>query len=289
VGDGPQGGLWHYRQGAWTSEPIDPLHPEGVVHALTLAPDGTVWAAGADGAAYRRDGRWVIADAGEANVIAIGRDGTVWVGSGEYGVEECRVSMLRFDGAAWTRRAFGCPPGSSGVSSLAVDANGALWAAWTGWTGSGCGWYLGCSAAGLARLEGQSWEAIRELGGFELTNPTIVGTAPTGHMWVVDDPAALGPDEPGSARAARFDGTDWTVVEPPDDRRIPVPGFVVAPDGSLWTTSDRGPARHDGTAWTFPYERAGLPSMQLAAVAPDGTVFGSIGSILRLPDHAPPP
>ena len=52
---------------------------------------------------------------------------------------------------------------------------------------------------------------------------------------------------------------------------------------------DRGPARYDGTAWTFPYDGAGLPWMQLAAVAPDGTVFGSIGSVLRLPDLAPPP
>jgi hypothetical protein len=73
----------------------------------------------------------------------------------------------------------------------------------------------------------------------------------------------------------------------PDDRSVS--RFVVAPDGSLWTTSDRGPARSDGTAWTFPYERAGFPSMQLAAVAPDGTVFALIGSVLRLPDHAPPP
>ncbi len=55
------------------------------------------------------------------------------------------------------------------------------------------------------------------------------------------------------------------------------------------SVSDRGPARYDGTGWTFPYEGAGLPSMQLAAVAPDGTVFGSIGSVLRLPDLAPPP
>lgn len=63
-------------------------------------------------------------------------------------------------------------------------------------------------------------------------------------------------------------------------------GFVVAPDGTLWTSiSDRGRARCDGTVWTIPCERAGLPSMQPAAVAPDGTVFGSIGSILRLPDQ----
>jgi hypothetical protein len=214
----------------------------------------------------------------------------VWVGSASD--EDCGVATLRFDGAAWVRRASaGCPPESSGLSSLAVDANGALWAAWTG-RAPGCGWG-GCPVTGLARLGGQSWEVIRELGGFALTDPTIVGIAPTGDMWVVDNPTAISPDEPGTTRtarfdgAARFDGTDWTLVALPDDRSVS--GFVVAPDGSLWTTSDRGPARSDGTAWTFPYEGAGLPSMQLAAVAPDGTVFASIGSVLRLPDRAPPP
>jgi len=209
-----------------------------VVRALTLAPDGTVWAAGSDGVAYRRDGQWVIADAAEATVITIDRDGAVWVGSGEYGGEECRVSMLRSDGAAWVRRAVaGCPPGSSGLSSLAVDANGALWVAWEGWApGSGCGFYLGCPAAGLARLDGQGWDAVQELGGSELTHPTIVGTTRTGDMWVVDDPTAFwdpaGPESP--VRAARFDGTDWTVVELPEGSTADI---VVAPDGTLWAST----------------------------------------------------
>jgi hypothetical protein len=140
---------------------------------------------------------------------------------------------------------------------------------------------------GLARLEGQSWEVIRELGGIELTTITIVGATPTGDVWVVDDPTAvlMGPGAPDPIRAARFDGAGWTVVAPPADHSMT--GFVVAPDGSLWTTTDRGPTRYDGTAWTFPYEGAGFPRMALAAVAPDGTVFASIGSVLRLPDRAP--
>jgi len=161
---------------------------------------------------------------------------------------------------------------------------------WTGWSGSGCGFYLGCPVAGLARLDGQSWEVIRELGGSEVTTITIVGATPTGDLWVVDDPTAvlMGPGEPDPIRAARFDGTDWTVVAPPDDRSMS--GFVVATDGSLWTTSDRGPARYDGTAWTFPYDGAGLPWMELAAVAPDGTVFGRIGfDVFRFPDRTAPP
>jgi sugar lactone lactonase YvrE len=296
-----QGGLGHLRTDAWTRDSIDPDIPAGQVNDLALAPDGSLWAAGPDGVAYRRDGQWVVVDAAEASLIAVGRDGSVWVGSG-FG-EECRASRLTPDGTTWVRRAVaGCPPDSPVLSSLAVDANGVLWAAWT--TGiarcDGGAWgCMGGTVAGLARLDGQSWEAIRELGGLELTNPTIVGTTRTGDMWVVDDPTELHvPGEPESpVRAARFDGTDWTVVELPEGFMADI---VVAPDGTLWAWTwwvpastgggDRGPARYDGAAWTFPYDGAGLPWMELAAVAPDGTVFGRSGfDIFRFPDRAPPP
>jgi hypothetical protein len=284
-------GLWHFERGAWTSEPIDPRNPEGVVRALTLAPDGTLWAAGSDGVGYRRDGRWTIADAGEASAITVGRDGTVWVGGGS----ECRVSTLRFDGTAWVRRAVaGCPPESFGLSSLAIDASGALWAG----TAPGCAWGMsGCTQGGLARLDGRSWEAIHQLGGSEVTNARILGTTPTGDVWVVSE-SVTGTGEPNPIRAARFDGTDWTVVELPDRDRF-MSHIAAAPDGALWasvwgvpasTGGDRGPARYDGTAWTFPFDGAGLPWMQLAAVAPDGTVFGEIASsIFRLPAPATRP
>ena len=291
-------GLWHFERGAWTSEPIDPRHPEGVVRALTLAPDGTPWAAGSDGVAYRRDGRWTIAGAAEASVITVGRDGTVWVGGGSDDL--CRVWTLRFDGTAWASRAVaGCPPESFGLSSLAIDATGALWAD----TAPGCALGMsGCTQGGLARLDGQSWEAIGELGGSTVTNATIVGTTRTGDMWVVDDPTESRDParRKNPVRAARFDGMDWTVVELPEGSMADI---VVAPDGTLWAwaywtpastgSGDRGPARYDGTAWTFPYDGAGLPWMELAAVAPDGTVFGRIDridpSIFRFPDQAPPP
>jgi hypothetical protein len=294
----PLGGLAHLRADAWTRESIDPDIPAGQVNDLALAPDGTLWAAGADGVAYRHDGRWEIADAAEASLVAVGRDRSVWVGGGSD--ESCRVSTLRFDGAAWVRTAVvGCPPDSSGLSSLAVDANGAVWAAWTGMAPCEGGGWIGCPTAGLARLDGQSWEAIHELGGLEPTNPTIVGTTRTGDMWVVDDPTEFRvPGEPESpVRAARFDGTDSTVVELPEGFMADI---VVAPDGTLWAwaywtpastgAGDRGPAQYDGTGWTFPYDGAGLPWMELAAVAPDGTVFGRIGfDIFRFPDRTPPP
>jgi len=296
-----KGSIAHFRAGVWTRESIDPDTPAGQVNALARAPDGSLWAAGPDGVAYRRDGQWVTVDAAEASLIAVGRDGSVWVGSG-FG-EECHVSRLTPDGTAWVRRAVaGCPPDSPVLSSLAVDATGVLWAAWT--TGiarcDGGAWgCMGGTVAGLARLDGPSWEVIRELGGSEVTTIKVVGATPTGDVWVVDDPTeSRDPAQrKNPVRAARFDGTDWTVVELPEGFMADI---VVAPDGTLWAWTwwvpasagggDRGPARYDGTAWTFPYDGAGLPWMELAAVAPDGTVFARTGfDIFRFPDRTPPP
>jgi sugar lactone lactonase YvrE len=298
-----QRALWHFQGDTWTRDLMDPSHPLDEVHALTLAPDGTLWAAGSDGVGYRRDGRWTVADAGEASAITVGRDGTVWVGGGSG--EECRLSTLQLDGTAWVRRAVaGCPPDIPVLSSLAVDANGVLWAAWM--TGiarcDGGAWgCMGPRVAGLARLDGQRWEVIRELGGSEFTTITIVGATSTGDLWVVDDPTESRDtaQRKNPVRAARFDGTAWTVVELPEGLMSDI---VAAPDGTLWAWAywtpastgdgrggDRGPARYDGTAWTFPYDGAGLPWMQLAAVAPDGTVFGRLGfDIFRFPDRTPP-
>lgn len=287
-----EGGLWHLQGSAWTREFLDPGHPDGAVSALTLAPDGTVWAAGANGVGYRRDGHWTLAAAGAASAITVGRNGTVWVGGGD----DCRVWTLRLEGTTWVSSPIAaCPPESFGLSALAVDASGALWAG----TAAGCAWGMSaCSSGGLARLDGGTWEAIRQIGGFDLTAAMIVGTTPTGDVWVLDEPGAApgAAGEPAPIRAARFDGTDWTVVELPNDA---VSGSALAPDGSLWasawwvpgsTGGDRGPARHDGTAWTFPYHGAGLPWMRLAAIAPDGAVFGEIASsVFRFPDQTPAP
>ena len=105
-------GAWHFQDGSWTRESIDPDRPGGSVDDLALAPDGTVWAAGADGVAYRRDGRWVVVDDHPAHVITFDRDGTAWAaGSGPR-----RRQMRHLDAAAqrdaWTHTPLApCPHG----------------------------------------------------------------------------------------------------------------------------------------------------------------------------------
>jgi ligand-binding sensor domain-containing protein len=284
---GGESGLWHFRDGGWTNEPIDPSDPTYVPTTLTLAPDGTLWAAGANGVAYRRAGRWTVADAGPASTIVVDGSGTAWVaGSGTWLPNGPELWTLRFDGTAWARQTVeGCPLQSLGlpVGSLAIDTTRALW------VGIRRGYELG----GLARFDGRTWETINEIGGAEIDGAAVLGTARDGTVWIraqyAPVPTATQPSQtaPDLIRAARFDDEDWTTVEMPDDFWV---GPTLAPDGTLWASTRRGPAHYDGKRWAFPYASISSPWTGGDAAAPDGTVFGWLGSsLLRFPSPVPGP
>ncbi len=147
----------------------------------------------------------------------------------------------------------------------------------------------GDASASLARFDGRGWQTVREVDGSAFDGATVLGTAPDGAVWVaVVDRSTDGQAE--AARVARFDGTAWTLVELPSDFVGGTSGgnLVLAPDGTLWASTYRGPARYDGLAWSFPYADVvpsavawGAPTY---AVATDGTVFGQTPTgIARMP------
>lgn len=268
---GQDGDVWHFLDGAWGQESIDPAHPGGKVRDLELAPDGTPWAAGDDGVAYRRDGRWVVVDDHPAHVITIDRDGTVWVartGSG------CDLWTLRSNGTAWAPTPIpACPRnltvGAAGILGLAVDGRGALWA--------GAGGFV---VDALARWAEGRWEMFDASDGVPTNvGVEVLGVSDAGDVWI-----AFRPSDGSIANGyARFDGTEWKVAEPPGD-------VVLAPDGTPWAATDRGPAHYDGKEWTFPYPPVSSPSR--ITVAPDGTAFalgtnGTASSLWRFPAPAP--
>jgi ligand-binding sensor domain-containing protein len=267
-------GLWHYEGGSWTPDLLDE-HPTRPVHDLTLASDGTIWAAASDGISRREDDRWVVVDETPAVALSVDAEGTVW-GTRESAETEgdCQLWRLRVVGEDVVRDDIaGCPLHSWYGNSLAVDGDGVLW------VGAPRMWLPG----GLARYDGDRWEVIDEIDGAELHGSTVLGSDPDGAMWVVFE-ENVGSNIVGQSLAlTRFEGTDATVVEFPLGyewgREV-----TLAPDGSPWATSERGPARWDGQRWVFPYEDVAVPGMSVAAVAPDGSVFGTIGeSIYRLP------
>jgi ligand-binding sensor domain-containing protein len=280
-----QGGVWHFENGAWTRESIDPGHPGGVVNDLVFAPDGTLWAAGEDGVAYRRDGHWTIADASQANEIAIDRTGTVWyvqIVPGWGMGSSFALRRLAFDGAAWVSDTIADPVGAS--SSLAIDANGALW------MGDDPFWDL--EPGGLARYDGQGWETVREIAGSSVVGAFVLGTDPSGDMWV----ALLSSLETGEVRVAHSHGADWTVVPAPVGEAWgwPGDGVVLDPNGTLWASTGSGPARYDDARWTYPYAgvaaAGGWQDFAQFSVAADGTVYGISGpNVVRLPAEASQP
>lgn len=262
IGEG--GGVWHFSGGAWTMEAIDPAHPGSKVRDLALAPDGTPWAAGDDGVAYWRDGRWVVADGLPANVVTVDREGTAWVSR-----DKADISTLTSDGTGWTSAAIAtCPPGcfggGGGVWSMAVDEDGALW------VGAG-----GFVVDALARWADGRWETFDASDGVPNNHGVeVLGISAAGDVWIGFRPRDAGPNG-----HARFDGTEWKVAEPLGD-------VAISPDGTPWAATDRGPAYDDGQQWTFPYSPVSSPGR--ITVAPDGTVFtlgpgGMAAPIWRFP------
>jgi hypothetical protein len=253
-------GVRRFTDGAWSVETIDPAHP-GSVDDLALAPDGTVWAAGAHGVAYRRDGRWIVVDSTSASVLTIDRDGVVWATSGA--ATGCDVWAVRSSGGTWSRTSLApCPRWngpSMGVLSMAVDGRGTLWVGTAGYVTNG-----------LASYANGRWATYDSFAGLpQTTNVSVLGIAPNGDPWIAHEPG--GSERPWTAH---FDGTAWTVIRGPEG--------TAAADRALGLSSP---------AWDLALQLGdGFPPYR--AVAPDGTVFALqwwTGGLLRLPASSPSP
>lgn len=246
-------GVRRFTDGAWSVEPIEPAHP-GSVDDLVLAPDGTVWAAGAHGVAYRRDGRWVVVDSTSANVITVDRDRVAWVAGGASG---CDIWTVRSSRGTWSRtplttgRLKACVGG--GVFSMAVDGRGTLW------VGTG-----GFVVDGLASYADGRWSTYHAFAGLpDTTGVSVLGIAPNGDPWISSDDWI-----------AHFDGTAWTVSRGP--------AGTAAADRALGQGSP---------AWDLAQALGGQGPLAGRALAPDGTVFALAGSgrLFRLPASSPSP
>lgn len=219
--------------------------------------------------------------------LAEAPDGSLWVGTD--------AGLFRWDGTAWSPAPAGRP--ASGVSALAVDGNGVVWA----------GSFVPASeddpmerGLGMSRYDGTTWETVTD--SYVLTQnrtriavgPLIqwIGVAPDGSIWVRTDYGL-----------ASYDGREWT-------RRLPRGGETVGssdamvtwgPDGAAWVAGLERcgragyggalvayggalVARSDGVAWTDYRAADGLPETCTPTVAatPRGVFAGTDEGVYRL-------
>lgn len=244
-------GVWQLDQGAFKRHPAYAAVPDlpGKVNDLAVDKSGVLWVATDRGVVILGVALQVLTTAdglpsNVVNVIQIGRQNEVWVGTrgglarlegkrfvpyaSDSGLQQVDVTAILEDhgGTLWIGTREGhlarlkgqrfdvdqasSEPTNGGVFSLAEDREGALW------VGMG---------TGLQRLrQGPFVSAGREQG---MTNQQILNVAPSrrGGLWVLDGAGALLRFAQGSARLVSPPGSV------PGDGML---GMLETEDGSLW-------------------------------------------------------
>lgn len=245
----------------------------GDVADLTVAPNGTVWAAFWSGNTFSVAGleneTWVNHPQpnGDFGNITANRDGTLWW-AGSSGLH-------RLEGREWVIVDEALPQafdvGQRGTLEVRVEAapDGTMWV--------GAWWGMVPEAGGLTRFDGTEWDEIPLPRG----NATAVynlAVAPNGDLWVVLVESV--PGTAGSWSLARFDGDTWSVFSEADGMpQSIVYSMAVGPDGVVWLTqlansgipeASGGVVAFDGEQWTPFLEDE---NVQDVVVDSDGTIW----------------
>jgi hypothetical protein len=293
----PDGNVW--LSGPGDGQDLFRLGEERVFEGLTgeapfrqVAPDGSLWAIGEDPderpGIYSFDGeRWT--ERATATdllyALAVGPDGTVWVGAVEpdrhcpdIESDACYDSaLLRLedDGSLTTVEDWSdVHDGDAWLLGPGVSPDGDVWL-----VGEGGETKDGTEPAGaLLRFDGEGWEAIPGPEGWAQDGLDGLASGPDGTLWM--DASR----DVNRGALARYDDAGWTTftdadgVEPWHDTSG-YWGFMLPPavaaDGSLWLEDFDdyrcdGAAHYDGTTWTSYLEEYCISDL---AIAPDGSVW----------------
>jgi hypothetical protein len=224
------------------------------VTALTVAPDGSLWAgAGCSVQRFEMNTWETVAQCEQdlplGNIIDITftPDGTAWIANG--------FSLARFDGQSWTVY-------EKLANSVIAAPDNTIWI--TGWEGTQGSFYV-------ARFDGENWTTFPSTdafpGGFQVAAATTDGC-----MWGITDSGLTCFDG-----KSWMDSRSWTFYPLPDTLSLAsARTLITAPDGSLWLRADNGLARFDvestsGERWTtYICERSCNSNI---AFAPDGAIW----------------
>jgi ligand-binding sensor domain-containing protein len=270
-----------------TATPTGSLDPYASVTNLVVAPDGAVWlsfghysydSSGGGGVMRFYDGQvthFTTKDGlpdDSIQALEAAPDGTIWAGG-------IGCSVARFDGQTWRTVSAGCDTIGGNVVDFALTPDGSVWAA-TGldlvrfdgqsWTG------YGRHVSSLAvtpdgTLWAHGWEGAQGsdyLARFEGTDWTVIDKRPAGQLFVGPD-GSLWSSQGWPQHLARFDGQTWSGLPYPPSTWVAE--FAVAPNGVLWAVTDQGPAQFNGTTWL--YANGAPRDITRMAFAPDGTLW----------------
>jgi hypothetical protein len=206
---------------------------------------------------------------GDFGDVVVGDDGQVYASAGDN-------VLLVFDGYSWTSHIVpGLSTGWNGSvspwsSSLAIGADGVLWAATNAPHPIG---------RGLYSFDGMSFTQHTTADGLPSDLTFQVAAAPDGTIWVAtdafySDPAMAAPDK--AAGIARFDGSVWTTYTMTDGLLSNDAALAVSSDGTVWVVHYEIPpygySRFGGAFW-FAFPTDSSPGGFKATADPDGSLW----------------
>jgi ligand-binding sensor domain-containing protein len=219
----------------WTTYTTDDGLVSNMVHAMTVAPDGTLWFSTVGGGVSHFDGEtwtnYTTAD-GLANdnvsSIAVTPDGTLWFGTTGGGV-------FRFDGKTWTTYTTEDGLLSDTITAIALTPDGGLWC-------TNPHVMVGpdtTTQGGISHFDGETWSAysFEEMGVAEVGDYGVLSLAvgPDDALWAGTDASGV----------FRYDGETWTNYTEEDGLAGKlVASIAVTPDGALWFGTDGGLCRY---------------------------------------------
>jgi ligand-binding sensor domain-containing protein len=155
--------------------------PSNSATPLGMGPDGVLWASVGDELA-RFDGHsWSFRRFSKGvRFIAFGKDGVIWFATD--------ATIIRFDGANWEEYANVASLSSPSFQSIAVDANGVLWA---------CTW-----RDGVLRYDGREWTRLTTADGLLADRTSAVAVDSRNRKWIATEGGICVLDDSGPVAIA---------------------------------------------------------------------------------------